>query len=97
MGKSEQFGHLKLAQKVTLLTMFHSFSSRHYSDPKIPSLPGLEEFPGRVIHSHQYRSPEDFAGKKVVVVGAGSSGVDIGIDLCGKAHRVYLSHHGNRL
>lgn len=73
------------------------YVSRHYSDPKIPSIPGLEKFPGMVMHSHQYRSPGNFTGKRVVLIGAAASGIDICLDLCGDAKILYLSHHGNRL
>lgn len=48
------------------------------------------------MHSHHYRSPEMFAGKTIVLVGAGASGIDISLDLCNQAQIVYLSHHGNR-
>ena len=34
-------------------------------------------FSGEVIHSREYRRPEDHIGKKIVVVGAGNSGADI--------------------
>lgn len=33
------------------------------------------------MHSHSYRSAEPFAGKSVVVLGAGLSGLDIAIEL----------------
>ncbi|KAG6921730.1 Flavin-binding monooxygenase family protein [Chelydra serpentina] len=49
--------------------------SGHYSDPFVPPIPGLETFPGRVLHSHEYRCPEPFAGRTVVLLGAGPSGV----------------------
>lgn len=49
----------------------------HYSVPRFPQLPGLAEFPGLVMHAHNYRRPERFGGQTVVLVGASSSGVDI--------------------
>src|SRR5436309_1972317 len=39
----------------------------HYSDPAIPELPG--EFEGDIVHSRDYRTPDPFAGRRVVVVG----------------------------
>lgn len=70
--------------------------ARHFSEPKIPTIPGIETFPGSVMHSHEYRKPDEFAGKRVIVLGAASSGIDIGIELAGKASHVYLSHNRQR-
>lgn len=59
----------------------------HYSIPFIPSVPGIEEFnskfPNIITHSKIYRSPEVFTGKKVIVVGSGPSGLDIGTQIAG--------------
>lgn len=45
--------------------------------PNIPEIPG---FTGEVRHSLTYRSPDEFRGKRVLVVGAGNSGCDIACD-----------------
>ena len=65
----------------------------HYSVPVIPDIPGLDAFNGQVIHSHNYRRPEDFAGEKVIILGGGASGTDICIELSKHADTVYLSHN----
>lgn len=53
----------------------------HYSVPNLPSIKGIQEFqashPTVISHSKNYRIPEPFVGKKVIVVGNGPSGVDI--------------------
>lgn len=69
----------------------------HYFDPFVPSIPGIESFPGTVMHSHSYRKPEGFSGKTVLILGAASSGIDIGIELSRHVPRVYLSHNNDRL
>jgi len=59
----------------------------------VPSFPG--DFSGEILHSHNYRKPEVFINKTVVVVGAGPSGLDIALDLAGYATKVgilYLRH-----
>lgn len=71
------------------------FGSRHFFDPLIPSIPGLEYFGGLVMHSHDYRDPHPFQGKHVVVLGASSSGQDISLEIAKMAERVYLSHKGH--
>lgn len=48
-----------------------------YRKPFIPSLKGLDEFSGEQIHSKDYKSPEGFSGKHVLVVGEGNSGAQI--------------------
>nr|XP_033780956.1 dimethylaniline monooxygenase [N-oxide-forming] 5-like isoform X2 [Geotrypetes seraphini] len=66
--------------------------SGHYSDPYIPSIPGMEEFEGCLLHSHTYRFPEPFSGQTVALLGAGPSGIDIALELSAVAERVILSH-----
>jgi cation diffusion facilitator CzcD-associated flavoprotein CzcO len=58
--------------------------------PVIPQWPGT--FSGDVIHSSQYRNPTPYKGKRVLVVGSGSSGMEIAYDLStGAAETVWLS------
>jgi indole-3-pyruvate monooxygenase len=59
--------------------------------PVRPRWPGLESFPGEVLHSAQYTSGERFAGKRVLVVGLGNSGAEIAIDLVEQGAAVDLS------
>jgi putative flavoprotein involved in K+ transport len=61
-----------------------------FTRPHRPALPGLEDFTGTVLHTADYRSPEPFAGRRVVVVGGGNSGVQIAAELA-EAARVSLA------
>lgn len=56
-----------------------------FSRPHVPALPGLDQFAGTVIHASRYRSPAPFAGKDVIVVGAGNSAVQIAAELAASA------------
>ena len=38
------------------------------------------EFAGELIHAAEYRNPQQFAGRRVLIVGAGNSGCDIAVD-----------------
>ncbi|KAF5904830.1 flavin-containing monooxygenase FMO GS-OX-like 4 [Clarias magur] len=67
--------------------------SGHYSEPHLPSIPGIEHFKGKVMHSHSYRYPEPFAHQSVVVLGAGPSGLDISLELAQVEAQVILSHN----
>ncbi|MEH6386646.1 ArsO family NAD(P)H-dependent flavin-containing monooxygenase [Pseudomonas profundi] len=48
-----------------------------WSKPFIPQYPGAADFAGQQLHSSCYRSPKPFAGKKVMIVGAGNSAAQI--------------------
>ncbi|HEY5750835.1 MAG TPA: ArsO family NAD(P)H-dependent flavin-containing monooxygenase [Chryseolinea sp.] len=48
-----------------------------FSNPFVPKIEGQHLFKGQVLHSSQYRSPEDLAGKRVAVIGEGNSGAQI--------------------
>jgi cation diffusion facilitator CzcD-associated flavoprotein CzcO len=45
--------------------------------PIIPAWVGLEQFRGKVIHAAEFGSPQEYEGKRVLVVGSGNSGFDI--------------------
>lgn len=60
--------------------------------PVLPDWIGAESFGGELLHSASYRNPTPFVGKRVMVVGAGSSGMEIAHDLAtGGATKVWLS------
>jgi dimethylaniline monooxygenase (N-oxide forming) len=67
----------------------------HHWDPRWPEPPFPGSFDGLEMHSHDYRDPSIFAGKRVVVVGGGNSGVDIARDAGDHGERAFLSlRHG---
>ncbi|MGW5128606.1 flavin-containing monooxygenase [Streptomyces sp. NPDC004069] len=47
------------------------------SEPKVPDIPGLDSFPGKVFHSARWDHDHDLAGKRVAVVGTGASAIQI--------------------
>ncbi|KAK0711704.1 hypothetical protein B0H67DRAFT_299726 [Lasiosphaeris hirsuta] len=73
-------------------------ASGHYSTPRVPDFAGLREwkaaFPARVTVSKQYRRPDKFRGKNILVIGAGVSGSDICRETAGIASTVYQSVRG---
>ncbi|RFU36474.1 FAD-binding protein [Actinomadura logoneensis] len=52
----------------------------HNWDPRWPSPAYPGAFDGVQMHAHDYRSPDVFAGKRVLVVGMGNSAMDIAVD-----------------
>jgi putative flavoprotein involved in K+ transport len=60
--------------------------------PFVPDWPGRERFRGSLLHAAEYRNPEPFRDRDVVVVGPGCSGMEIAYDLAeGGARRVHLA------
>jgi cation diffusion facilitator CzcD-associated flavoprotein CzcO len=49
-----------------------------------------DDFKGEYVHSHYYREPEAFVGKRICVVGVGNSGCDIASDVCVTAPRCVM-------
>ncbi|MFI5876450.1 flavin-containing monooxygenase [Streptomyces sp. NPDC051445] len=47
------------------------------SDPKIPDIPGLDSFPGKVFHSARWDHDHDLTGQRVAMVGTGASAIQI--------------------
>ncbi|MDQ8045285.1 MAG: FAD-dependent oxidoreductase [Solirubrobacteraceae bacterium] len=58
-----------------------------------PTLPGIAGFGGEVMHVHDYRGPSQLEGKRVVVVGVGTSAVDLA---CDAAEHADLAIHSMR-
>jgi len=57
----------------------------------IPDWPGLDSYPGPLIHSTAYRNAEPFRGQRVLVVGAGNSAAEIAAELVEGGATVDLS------
>jgi thioredoxin reductase len=65
----------------------------HHWDPRWPepAFPGSDTFPGTQMHAHYYRTPDDLAGKRVVVLGIGNSATDIAVESSRTAAETYLA------
>jgi cation diffusion facilitator CzcD-associated flavoprotein CzcO len=68
-------------QETTLTYDAVVIANGHYTVPYVPDVPGVNTWnqanPGVIIHSKAYRRPEDFKGKKVIVIGNSASGSEI--------------------
>jgi dimethylaniline monooxygenase (N-oxide forming) len=73
----------ELRRRAVVVATGHDWCTR------VPDHPG--SFAGEVLHSHDYRTPEPFAGRRVLVVGAGQSAAEIAVELAGPAARTCLS------
>ncbi len=71
-------------------------ASGHYSTPNMPYYEGLENFPGAVMHAHDFRGADQFKDQNILLVGSSYSAEDIGVQ-CYKhgAKSVTLSYRTN--
>ncbi|XP_047114251.1 senecionine N-oxygenase-like [Schistocerca piceifrons] len=67
--------------------------SGHYWKEKRPQLRGSREFRGRQSHAHNYRRPDAYRGRRVLLIGSGPSGMDLALEVASVAQQVILSHH----
>jgi hypothetical protein len=60
--------------------------------PRLACHPG--SFDGTVSHCHAYRMPARFAGRRLLVVGAGQSAAEIAVEVSAVAERTFMSLRG---
>lgn len=65
-------------------------ASGRFGKPYMPDIPGLEFTECEVLHARDFNVATPFAGKRVMVVGNGPSGVDIALDLLAVARQPVL-------
>ena len=88
--KSMHGFHVLLKDR-TLETQNLVIATGNYAIPKIPAF-AKELNPGiRQMHSSDYKTPADLPGGNVLVVGAGTSGFQIAMDLLHEKRTVYLA------
>ena len=64
------------------------------SAPYRPSWPAMDSYRGITVHSSEYRNPAPYLNKRVLVVGFGNSGGEIGLDLAEAGVDVALAVRG---
>ncbi|KAM4860752.1 flavin-containing monooxygenase 5-like [Thomomys bottae] len=64
-----------------------------YTEKYLPlqDFPGIDKFRGKYLHSWEYKHPDNFVGKRVVVIGIGNSGADVAGEISRVAEQVFLS------
>ncbi|KEH19102.1 flavin containing monooxygenase FMO GS-OX-like protein [Medicago truncatula] len=71
--------------------------SGHFVEPRLAVVPGIENFPGFQMHSHNYRVPHSFKDQVVILIGLGPSSFDISKDIAGVAKEVHVATKPNPL
>ena len=62
----------------------------HFSEPIVPDIEGCDGFEGLKLHSHNYRRPDAFRGRRVALLGTSVSGHDLAREVAEVAAAVYL-------
>jgi cation diffusion facilitator CzcD-associated flavoprotein CzcO len=63
----------------------------HHWNPRLPEPPFPGEFDGRVMHAHDYKTPEGMEDKSVLVLGIGNSATDIAVETSRVSRMTYLA------
>lgn len=71
------------------------FANGIVGSPKMPQAPGLSDFRGVLQHTHGFSDASGWAGRHVLVLGAGTSGHDIAQDLHSHGARVTMIQRGS--
>ncbi|GAB1202678.1 Flavin-containing monooxygenase ustF2 [Aspergillus pseudonomiae] len=75
-------------------------ASGHYHAPRVPDIPGLSDtkrkYGSRILHSKQYRRPESFRNKNILMIGGGVSSIDIANDISPFANTIYQSTRNSK-
>ncbi len=53
-------------------------ASGHFSSPNVPYYEGFDHFNGRILHAHDFREAQEFAGQDILILGTSYSAEDIG-------------------
>jgi putative flavoprotein involved in K+ transport len=67
----------RAGEKITLRPKQLVFATGMSSKPVVPDLPGRDIFKGDQHHSSRHPGPDDYAGKRAVVIGSNTSAHDI--------------------
>ncbi|CAM6090828.1 unnamed protein product [Calypogeia fissa] len=74
-GKSSLFSTEEYASRWLIV------ASGENAEIVMPKLPGMKQYEGDLLHSSQYKNGAEYAGRDVLVVGCGNSGMEIALDL----------------
>lgn len=81
---------IRTSEENVFLSRWLVVATGENAEPVLPEMTGMTAFGGRIIHSCCYKSGKDFEGEKVLIVGCGNSGMEIGFDLCSYNARPFI-------
>lgn len=80
-----------LSDGTSLLARYCILATGALSEVSTPNLPGIDEFRGEILHTARWRSlPGGMRGRRVGVIGTGSSGIQVISELAREVERLYV-------
>ncbi|CAN6460421.1 unnamed protein product [Victoria cruziana] len=76
-----QYGGVAAGSEMEYVCRWLVVATGENAEKVVPEIEGMEQFGGKVIHASEYKSGEEYRGKKVLVVGCGNSGMEVSLDL----------------
>ncbi|KAK6947602.1 Flavin monooxygenase-like [Dillenia turbinata] len=82
-----------LEKRVDVVEVFDAvvICNGHHTEPRLASIPGSDKWPGKQMHSHNYRVPDPFRDQVVILIGSSASASDICRDIAGVAKEVHVA------
>lgn len=68
---------LRLGDGSTVTARFVITALGAFVEPRVPDIPGIEEFSGTVIQTQEWDHQTDLAGKRIAVIGTGATAVQV--------------------
>lgn len=90
------FDNLKKNETFEELFDYLIVATGHFSTPNMPFFKGIDNFPGAVMHAHDFRGADQFKDQRVLLVGSSYSAEDIGVQ-CFKhgSRNITISYRSN--
>ena len=76
---------IALAGGDTLSTRYLITATGFLSQPKVPDIPGITEFEGKLIHTTEWEDDYDATGRRIAVIGTGATAVQLIPELAKRA------------
>ena len=82
--------HLRVEGRPPLIARFFICSTGPLSQPRWPDIPGLADFAGRLLHSAQWDAHAPLQGRRVGIIGTGSTAAQLLAPVAAQAGHVTL-------
>lgn len=75
--EDNQFWIVNVANTESITAKYLLTATGFLSQPRMPDIPGIQTFAGKVIHTTKWDDSYDLAGKKAAVIGTGATAVQL--------------------
>jgi cation diffusion facilitator CzcD-associated flavoprotein CzcO len=82
--------HVELDTGEVLTTRYLISATGGLTQPKMPDIPGIESFEGKIMHTAQWDHAYDVANKRVAVIGTGATSVQLVPTIAPKVSQLYV-------